>query len=342
MKHILSLPKIGNLKLGVVRNGAPIQTSRILVTLPTKEGSENFKIYPGFNEEGEEKVDITLPFDSPELNFEVNYVGFLVINDIEYIAKAKDLGEPLYFYPMNPENFNEKVIDAGELTDELIEKYNMVKTGFLKVMLRGVSGFGEVFYFKTKSVNSIRAISDQMAIISALTGGKLAGLPLVLKPVKKDVGDKQIVYMSLSYDSNMFSGGFPSLFSMSSADMKNYINDRKSSPINIAAFEELYVNSRNLEEDDIVALADLTDVNIKIERDAEKEISEIITESEKAEMSEEELYVTNLFQEKEYDIPVPMGLAVLNSLNGNRVSFEEYMETNPTPSQCAKKIKELS
>ena len=41
---MIRLPKIGNLKLGLVRNGKPIATSRILVTKATKEGLENFKI----------------------------------------------------------------------------------------------------------------------------------------------------------------------------------------------------------------------------------------------------------------------------------------------------------
>ena len=37
---MIRLPKIGNLKLGLVRNGKPIATSRILVTKATKEGLE--------------------------------------------------------------------------------------------------------------------------------------------------------------------------------------------------------------------------------------------------------------------------------------------------------------
>lgn len=339
MKNIISFPKIGNLKLGIVRNGKPVQTTRVLVTLPTKEGTENFKIYPGFSDEGEISVAVTLPFDDPALNFEVNYVGFLTVSDVEYIAKAEKLGDNLLFYPMNPEDFEKKVIDAGELTLELIEKYNLIKTGFLKVMIKNVSGFGEMFYFKTKSVNTIRTINDQLAIIGALTNGKVACLPLVLKPVKKDIGDKSIVFMSISFaDDIVPTGGF----NLMKPSLRNYIDERKESPVSIDGLEKLYKESRELTEDDIISLADETMISavVKVDKDTDKEISEIMTEAQKATMTADEIYVHEFVESNSLDIPKGMAFAVFNAFKGDKEPFEAFILGNPTPMQCAAKINE--
>jgi hypothetical protein len=334
MKDILSFPKIGNLKLGLIRHGKPIQTTRILVTLPTREGNENFKIFPGFNIEGEEKVNITLPFDDLDLNFEVNYVGFITVSKIDYIAKAANIGDKLFLFPLNPEDFNSKIIDAGELTEELIEKYNLVKTGFLKVMLENVSGFGEMFYFKTKSVNSIRAIKDQLIMLSSLTNGKIAGLPLVLKPVKKDVGENQIIFLSISYNHEFLSDKGLVL----NRSLDAYLTKRESSKIDISKFEEVYKDSRTLTEDDIVSIETFDIAEIKVEKDTEKEINEILTEAQKADLTEDELYIHTFFEEKNIELPKTLGLAVFNSFNGDKEHFEMFITDETTPLQCVNQI----
>lgn len=329
---MISLTKIGNLKLGVVKNGKPIQTTRILVTHATKEGSENFKILEGFNQEGEEKVNISLPFDSIDLNFEVNYVGFLTINEKEYISKSIGIGEPLYFYPLNIEDFDLPVINAGVLTEKEIEFYNMELTGFLKCMLDGVSGFGEVFYFKTKSINSIRAIKDQLEILSALTDGKLAGIPLCLKPIKKDVKEKQVLYVSISFDQNI-------LF-----DLGDYIEERAYDLINISAFEKLYRTSR--EPNNLVLLEDIKKEEkneIKIEKDIEQEIKEIEAQAEasNAIQTEEEKELLTLIENVKMSMPIPTKtlLAVYKSFKDTQLFLDFISKEKLTMAECLRQIK---
>lgn len=254
---MVSLTKIGNIKLGIVKNGKPIQTSRILITKATKEGQENFQILEGFSLDGEDKVNITLPFDQPNLNFEISYVGFLTIDGKDYMSKSEGLDKPIFLFPLNVEDFGLPVYEVGLLDEKMINHYNMEKTGFLKCMINNVSGFGEVFYFKTKSINSIRAISDQLDIIYSLTNGKLAGIPLVLKPIKKDLEDKQILFLSISYEGSLSS-------------LNVFVLNRLNESLNFSALEELYKNSR-----ETTGIELSPELKIKIDKDVEKEMLEI-------------------------------------------------------------------
>jgi len=340
MQNLLSLTKVGNLKIGRIRNGKPIATERILVTMPTKENQENFKILHGFSEQGETSVNVSLPFDSIDLNFEVNYVGFATINEVEYILKSPEIGEKILAYPLNPEDFDKKIIDMGELNDKSIERFTMKKTGFLKVHLDGFSSFGEVFYYKTSSVNTIRAITDQLRILSALTNGKIAGIPLKLKPVKKDVNEKQIVFLSIGFEGSLNGENF-GLF-CSSESLNALIEKRKNSSVDFQAFEKLYEESRIPNEDDIISFEELKNAKVEIDIDSDTEIKELEKESEEKEISEDEKYVRDLFKEKGISkIPAPTGLALFNAMNKNVEVFEEYFAEEKTLPEVVKKISEL-
>ena len=328
MENAISLTKIGNLKIGKVRNGTPIATERILVTLPTKNNEENFTIFPGFKEEGEEKVNITLPFDNNELNFEVNYVGFSTIGEVDYIIKVKDFGEDILMYPLSNESGEEKVINLGEFTEELQEKLGLERTGFLKAYVEGVSGLGEVFYFKTKSANTIKVIQDQLKILSSLTGGKIAGIPLVMKPMKKDTGDNSIIYISISFRETR--GAFSAL--EETLAKRNNLHF-----VDINAFETLYKESRELSGEDIVAFEDLEGVELKMETNTEVEIAEIENKAKETK-SEEEEFVSAFFKEKEIEIPIVQGVAVLNKLNGDVDKFEEFFSEKKTLADVLKFI----
>lgn len=340
MKDLISLTKVGNLKLGRVKNGKPIATERILVTLPTKENQENFKIMPGFNEEGETEVNITLPFDDPELNFEVNYVGFATVDEVEYIVKVHDFGEDVILYPLNVEDFDKPAINMGEFTNEMQEKLQLRKTGFLKAHLIGYSGFGEVFYFKTHSINSIRAIQDQLKILTALTGGKMAGIPLVMRAIKKDVNNEQIVYASIS-----FKGESSSLFDFAKENtvpsLGSWIEKRKESPVDIKAFEAIYKESRTLKEDEVIPFEELKNVKFEINTNTEAEIAQIQTEAEKQDMSDEEKFVIEFFKEKEITkIPTTVGLGLYKTL-ANEEKFVEYFKEERTLPEITKYMRDI-
>ena len=77
--------------------------------------------------------------------------------------------------------------------------------GRLSVLLRGVERIGGVWVLRTTSWNSVRNILSSMVLIRQLTGGVLAGLPLILGVQPKTVvlpttGQTQTIYvMSLEF-----------------------------------------------------------------------------------------------------------------------------------------------
>lgn len=263
---MIRLPKIGNLKLGLVRNGKPIATSRILVTKATKEGLENFKILDGFNEDGVETVNISLPFDDINLNFEVSYAGFLTINGIEYIAKAEDIGSDILIYPLEIENEDKTSYNVGTLTEELVEKFAMSRTGLLRCMLENYSGFGEVFYLKTQSINTIEVIRSQLKIISSLTNDRLAGIRLRLRAIQKDIDDKSITYISIS----------------PTETLNEDIINRETTKIQYEAFQDMYVSSRERSTTNCTVEELFSNLEVKIERRYEDEVKIIEREADAA------------------------------------------------------------
>lgn len=315
MNSYLSLTKIGNLKLGIVNDGQPIQTENILVTLPTKEGTSNFKVFPGFNPKGEKEVEVSLVFNKPELNFEVNWIGFVQIDEAEYIVRATDLGEKLIMSPLYPDiNTDMEEMEHGVLTQDKIEEFQMERTGFLKVMLTGVSSFGEVFYLKTKSANSIRAISDQLRILDVLTDGHSAGIPLVIKPIKKDVNDKQVVYVTIGFNGDI------------SKSLSNVVSDLKNSPLNFKALENLYEESR--ESTPTVRFNDVKeDYEIKVLSNKDSGIAKSVTVSEDEASDPVVEYVVELVNslENTKGIPLTQFKALFGSYKGNKKAFEEFL-----------------
>lgn len=263
---MIRLPKIGNLKLGLVRNGKPIATSRILVTKATKEGLENFKILDGFNEDGVETVNISLPFDDINLNFEVSYAGFLTINGIEYIAKAEDIGSDILIYPLEIENEDKTSYNVGALTEELVEKFAMSRTGLLRCMLENYSGFGEVFYLKTQSINTIEVIRSQLKIISSLTANRLAGIRLRLRAIQKDIDDKSITYISIS----------------PTETLNEDIMNRGITKIQYKAFQDIYMSSRERSTTDCTVEELFSNLEVKVERRYEDEVKIIEREADAA------------------------------------------------------------
>lgn len=261
---MIRLPKIGNLKLGLVRNGKPIATSRILVTKATKEGLENFKILDGFNEDGVETVNISLPFDDINLNFEVSYAGFLTIDGIEYIAKAEDIGSDIFIYPLEIENEDKTSYNVGALTEELIEKFAMSRTGLLRCMLENYSGFGEVFYLKTQSINTIEVIRSQLKTISSLTGDRLAGIRLRLRAIQKDIDDKSITYISIS----------------PTETLNEDIMNRGITKIQYKAFQDMYVLSRERSTTNCTVEELFSNLEVKVERRYEDEVKIIEREAD--------------------------------------------------------------
>ncbi len=77
--------------------------------------------------------------------------------------------------------------------------------GTLSVLIEGVNRVGGVWSFRTTSFNSVNAILSSMALIKAITGGPLSGIPLMLVLSPKTVtipttGKPMVVFvMSIEY-----------------------------------------------------------------------------------------------------------------------------------------------
>jgi hypothetical protein len=320
---MMTLTKKGNLKIGVVRDGKPIQTSTILVTTPTKDGQENFRIMDGFNPDGEKSVSVILPFDKPELNFEVGYVGFANIEEQEYILKATDIGEPLYMIPLYTIDETIKVIRISKnLTHKDIAMYKLEKSGFLQVMVKDISGYGEVFYFKTKSINTIANIQNQLKMYSTLTKGHLAGLELEMSPVRKEIGENEVMYISLAYKGDIFVG------------LEEYRKNRANAVLDISAFEELY--SEKFVFNDFIDMKELDPtVNINFNISAEEELVEMEKEVVKEDNFENlKFLMKEKLKEENFEIfemvPIQLSNQVFLTFDKNIEKFEKFLESKPS------------
>lgn len=226
-----NLVKIGNIKIGERRKGQPIVREGLLVTQAVKDNEDEiFLPFPGFNRKGVESLDVVLPFDDGNLNFEVGYVSFATIKFysktykelsqvnkeqadtlednvkydaiVPYIIKEvqdKDanviMGQPLSEYAQNVEA---PFILFGQKNDSLIQELKMEYTGILKCMIHKVSGLGEVFHFKTKSKATINAIQSQLTLLDRLTNHQTAGLVLKMKPYRKQYNKNVFPFIDLA------------------------------------------------------------------------------------------------------------------------------------------------
>lgn len=93
-----------------------------------------------------------------------------------------------------------------ERQDPLYQGKDKCKTlGTLQVLIEGVDRIGGVWKFRTTSWNSVNAILSSLALIKTITGGPLAGIPLVMVLSPKTVtvpttGQNMVVFVvSLEY-----------------------------------------------------------------------------------------------------------------------------------------------
>lgn len=112
---------------------------------------------------------------------------------------------------------------------------------------------------------------------------------MVLKPVKKDLDEKQILYISIAFEQDLISLG-------------KLVKKALKNPVNIEAFENDYIESR------IPELVTLTETDIvKVERDLEDEIKIIQgkVSEEKAEETKEELVMKSIIADMNVELAVP-------------------------------------
>jgi len=100
---MLTLPKIGNLKLGATDKGLPVQYSSLYPTLNYKN-DENFVAHPEFKES--DSFRVLLPLGTKSID--ISFMSFIKINNIKYLAREDD--GIVYAFPLQP-NFQNPGID---------------------------------------------------------------------------------------------------------------------------------------------------------------------------------------------------------------------------------------
>ena len=182
---IPGLTEVGKIKIG--RKGderksgdgkswqLPVKLDHFIVTKLERGPDNNFVRDTALYErlklgDKPKEIPIVLLFDSPELNFQSRYVCYVG----KTLACSGD-GE-------NAITADRKVIPCPCAKKEpTYQGKDRCKIhGCLSCMIRGAGSVGGVWKYRTTGYNSTVGITSSLALISTLTGGFLAGIPLRL------------------------------------------------------------------------------------------------------------------------------------------------------------------
>jgi hypothetical protein len=177
---MLFLNKLGNIKIGGLKNGLPMQYIKIFVTNTSKEGEENFKPFSEDYASGVDYLNVVLPYKkNPLRNFDSGKISFLELNgSIKYYAKI--ISDNILLFPLQPNMKNPSeplpVINIGEVKD-WEAKLDFKERGILYTqIINSTENFGYldpvggngVFLFKTSSAHSISEIKNTLNLAIGL------------------------------------------------------------------------------------------------------------------------------------------------------------------------------
>jgi len=146
------------------------------------------------------EIPVRLLFDDLDLNFFTRYACYRGV-------RCWCSGDGEAAQRLTGENGNYQPVPCPcERQDPMYQGQDKCKTlGTLMVLIEGVNRVGGVWSFRTTSFNSVNAILSSMALIKTITGGPLAGIPLVMVLSPKTVtipttGNSMVVFIvSLEY-----------------------------------------------------------------------------------------------------------------------------------------------
>jgi hypothetical protein len=203
------LPERGKIKIG--KKGAkkkskgggeyqvPVKLDHFIITTNERDADNNFVIdadihaLDGIGAKPTE-IPVRLLFDDIELNFQTSWACYngralFCAGDGETASRLGDDGNR-FDVDCTCERAEPGYEPQGERC-----KLN----GNLSVLIDGAGGVGGVWKFRTTSYNSVVGILSSLAFIKTLTGGRLAGIPLMLRVFPKTVvapgGKTQTVYI---------------------------------------------------------------------------------------------------------------------------------------------------
>ena len=217
IKNLLSgLAERGKIKIGnkgqkrTSANGnefqAPQKLDHFLITTTARGGDGNFLRDVGLhNMLGDKPVEIpvVLLYDDIDLNFQTRYCSYVgrtawCSGDGEQAERIREGGGRVL------------VPCTCERVEQTYKGQDKCKpNGKLSVIIQGAEVVGGVWVFRTTSFHTIRGILSSLALIQRITGGPLAGIPLMLTLAPKTVVDpttnkNQTVYIvSLEFRGSM-------------------------------------------------------------------------------------------------------------------------------------------
>jgi len=138
-------------------------------------------------------IPVTLLFDDPDLNFQVRFSCYAG-------NQAWCIGDGTKALRLKNDKERETIECPCERVLPAYKGQNRCKVfGRLSVILQCAERLGGVWVFRTTSWNTTRNILSSMMLLKQITGGVLAGLPLLLtiqpKTVVTQDGQSQVVYV---------------------------------------------------------------------------------------------------------------------------------------------------
>lgn len=189
--------KIGN--KGAMRSSAggnkwqaPQKLDHFLITTTARGDDNNFlrdEQLHGLLGDKPTEIPVVLVYDDIDLNFQTRYASYngrrlWCSGDGEVarrmVSDDKKTGAATY---------QEGSCPCIRQSPTYTEKDKCKINGTLSVMIRGAEAIGGVWKFRTTSYNSVVGIMSSLALIKRITGGPLAGIPLVLTLTPKSVAD---------------------------------------------------------------------------------------------------------------------------------------------------------
>jgi hypothetical protein len=182
------LPERGKIKIGIkgeFRNKGkdnefqlPQKLDHFVITTLTRNKTDNNfqrdeELHKLYGDKPTE-IPVRLLYNDLFLNFQTNYTAFVgktrwCVGDGEFATRLDEHGKPF-----------EVECPCERLGFGYAGKDKCKINGTLSVVIEGAEVIGGVWKLRTTSLNTCQGILSSLAMISGMTGGVLAGIPLVL------------------------------------------------------------------------------------------------------------------------------------------------------------------
>lgn len=178
----------------------PTKLDHFLITTMERGQDNNFlrdEQLHGLLGDKPREIPVVLIYDDIDLNFQTRYAAYAgrtlwCSGDGEVARRAQKNGDAVEYTEVQCPCHRQDPTYTGR------DKCKI--NGTLSVMIRGAEAIGGVWKFRTTSYNSVVGIMSSLALIKRITGGPLAGIPLMMTLTPKAVtdpvgGGQQTVYV---------------------------------------------------------------------------------------------------------------------------------------------------